>query len=282
MSDTIIPHPEQTNTIIANIKSAGPSKLHVLADFDHTLSTAYNGSERTPAIIQQIRLSGFLTPEYFEETTKLFDKYFPMERDPDLPYEEKNAAMDDWWNRTFELMIKCGLTKPVINKIVAQKQLKFRPGALEFIDKLHKLNIPLIIMSASLTNMVAGYLEQEGRLYPNVHIISNELLFNKQDIFIGAKEPIIHSLNKYEIILKQFPIYDQIKNRPNVILMGDNIDDIGMIKGFDYENLLKVGFFNDYLDGLSHFNKKRLTKFEETFDIIIPNDGGMEELLDLV
>jgi len=55
-------------------------------------------------------------------------------------------------------------------------------------------------------------------------------------------------MNKDETILKEIPeVYSAIKDRRNIILLGDNVGDLGMIEGFDYKNLLKVGFLNfDY------------------------------------
>ncbi|MBU1613431.1 hypothetical protein KKC87_03315, partial [Patescibacteria group bacterium] len=86
---------------------------------------------------------------------------------------------------------------------------------------------------------------------------------------IGIKEPVIHSLNKYEIVVKEYPIFETIKNRKNVLLMGDGIDDVGMIEGFEYDNLLKIGFLNDGVE-------KNLDKFTANFDVVITRDSGME------
>jgi hypothetical protein len=38
---------------------------------------------------------------------------------------------------------------------------------------------------------------------------------------IAAREPIIHSFNKDETVVKNFPIYEEIKDRKNILLLGD-------------------------------------------------------------
>ena len=69
-------------------------------------------------------------------------------------------------------------------------------------------------------------------------------------------------------MLKDFPAYDQIKNRRNVILLGDNIEDIGMVGGFDYDNVIKIGFLNDNVE-------KNLEDYKQNFDIVLTNDTDM-------
>jgi 5'-nucleotidase len=66
-----------------------------------------------------------------------------------------------------------------------------------------------------------------------------------------------------------YPIFDFVKDRKNVILLGDGIDDIGMIEGFDYDNLLKIGFLNEEPD-------KYIDAFKRNFDLIILDNGGMD------
>jgi 5'-nucleotidase len=57
---------------------------------------------------------------------------------------------------------------------------------------------------------------------------------------IAIKEPIIHSFNKGETVVKDSPIYEEIKERKNILLLGDSLGDVRMADGFDYENILKI------------------------------------------
>lgn len=267
MKDIIISN-KNLEKIKQNIKQQGKNKLHILADFDRTLTKAFVKGQKSPTVIAQIRTGEYLTKDYAPKAHKLFDQYHPIEINPNIDREEKSEKMSEWWKKHFDLLIDCGLDKKTMKEIVKKKTLKFRKGTLEFIDFLHKNNIPLIIMSAGTGDMISEYFKQEGRLYNNVHIIANFYEF-KNGKATKVKEPIIHSMNKTEIIVKNYPIFDKVEDRTNVILLGDNAEDIDMIEGFDYENLIKIGFLNENV-------KENLKKFKENYDIILLNDTGMD------
>ncbi|MFH2018688.1 MAG: haloacid dehalogenase-like hydrolase, partial [bacterium] len=247
----------------------GPENMHILSDFDRTLTYALVNGQKSPSIIAQLRNGDYLSKEYSSEAHALFNTYHCFETDPELSRAERSAKMQEWWDKHHKLLIKSGLTRRAMDEVVAKSTLKFREGALSLFDLTKQNNIPLIIMSAGPGYMIAKYLEQEKRLYDNVHIIANWYEFDDSGNMIGIKEPVIHSLNKYEIVVKEYPIFETIKNRKNVLLMGDGIDDVGMIEGFEYDNLLKIGFLNDGVE-------KNLDKFTANFDVVITRDSGME------
>jgi 5'-nucleotidase len=56
-----------------------------------------------------------------------------------------------------------------------------------------------------------------------------------------------------------------------VILLGDDLHDVEMIEGFDYNNLIKIGFLNERWDEL-------LPVYQQNYDLIIPGDQGMEPI----
>ncbi|MCK4553012.1 haloacid dehalogenase-like hydrolase [Candidatus Pacearchaeota archaeon] len=262
----IIPNPDDLKEKKKKILEDGADKFHVLADFDRTLTKAFVEGQKTSTVIAQIRNGNYLTPDYASKAHELFDKYHPIEINPNISDEEKHKKMNEWWKTHFELLIKSGLNKKVMEEIVAKKGIEFRDGALGFIDFLHNKNIPLIIMSAGPGDMIKEYLRQEKRLYENIHVIANLYEFDKNGRVTKIKEPIIHSLNKHETSIKGLPIYNALKKRTNVLLLGDGIGDMGMIEGFNYDNLIKVGFLNYNVE-------ESLEKFKQGFDVVITDDG---------
>jgi 5'-nucleotidase len=82
-----------------------------------------------------------------------------------------------------------------------------------------------VILSASGLGYESVYycLEAENLLSENIDIISNAFIRNKQGQAIGVREPIIHSFNKDETVVKKFPIYEEIKDRKNIVLLGDGL-----------------------------------------------------------
>jgi len=41
-------------------------------------------------------------------------------------------------------------------------------------------------------DMLELVLKRDGVLYPNMHIISNMMIFDDDDVIIGFKEPLVH------------------------------------------------------------------------------------------
>ncbi len=61
----------------------------------------------------------------------------------------------------------------------------------------------------------------------------------------------------------------KLKDRKNVILLGDSLGDLEMIKGFDYVNLIRMGFLN-YQD------EENLEDYKKAYDVVILNDSSMD------
>ena len=62
------------------------------------------------------------------------------------------------------------------------------------------------------------------------------------------------------------PIYEDLAKRKNVLLLVDVLEDVDMIEGFEYDNLIKIGFLNEKVDD-------DLKYFKKAFDVVITNDG---------
>jgi 5'-nucleotidase len=76
-------------------------------------------------------------------------------------------------------------------------------------------------------------------------------------------------LNKDEVIIEDQRIFERIKDRHNVILLGDGEGDIGMVQNIKYDNIIKIGYLNEKEEELKE-------KFLEIFDVVITNDGSFE------
>jgi len=273
----IIPSPEKLEKLKKSVSQSGPEKLHILADFDRTLTTAFVNGKSIPSLISILRDGNYLTPDYAQKAHELYDKYHPIEIDPKIPIEEKKRAMKEWWTTHFNLLIKSGLNRKDLEKVVESGKIKLRDGFKEFTDFLKIHNIPLVIMSSSGLggDAISMYLGKEGKLYDNIFIISNSYNWDKNGNVVSIKQPIIHTLNKYETAIQDFPVFELIRNRKNVLLLGDSLDDVGMVEGFDYENVIKIGFLNENIE-------ESLEYYKRNFDIIILDDSSMEYINNLL
>jgi len=175
IENIVISNPEELEKLKKSISEAGVEKLHVLSDFDRTLTTAFVNGKSIPSLISILRDGNYLTPDYAEKANALYAKYHPIEIDPKIPLEEKKRAMEEWWTTHFDLLIKSGLNKKDLEKVVESEKVRFRDGFEEFADFLWRHKIPLVIMSSSGLggDAISMYLEGTGKLYDNVYIISN-------------------------------------------------------------------------------------------------------------
>ncbi len=267
----IIPDPEKLEKIKKAMTKDGAKRLHILADFDKTLTKAFVGGKSIVSLIAILRDGNYLTPDYAGKAHALYDKYHAIEIDLEIPFAEKKEKMHEWWSTHFELMIRSGLNKRDIKKAVESGKVGLRGGFREFAELLYARGIPLVILSASGmgTEAISIYLEESGRSYGNIYIVSNSFQWDKDGSAIRVVQPVIHSLNKSESMIWNLPFFEKIKNRKNVILLGDSTEDANMAQGFDFENLIKIGFLNENIG-------ENLEKYKENFDIVILNDQPLD------
>ena len=251
------------------LKKGGAKSLHVVSDFDRTLTKEFNERQRINTVMAQLREGNYLAPGYAAKSYALHDKYYPLEKDPDIPLEEKKEKMLEWWSAHIKLIVESGMNRGVMLEIIKKKKIILRYGAGEFFDLLNKKKVPILILSAALGDFIEELLKSEKRLYKNIHVISNFFSFERNGNVTGYKGKIVHCLNKSEMQIEQTPHYKKISKRKNIILLGDSTDDLDMVKGIRYENLIKIGFLNAEVE-------KNLEKYSKAFDVVICNDGSMD------
>lgn len=67
-----------------------------------------------------------------------------------------------------------------------------------------------------------------------------------QGVLKAFKGELIHIYNKREGALLNTGHFQELRTRPNVLLLGDSLGDLAMADGVqDMENILKIGFLND-------------------------------------
>ncbi|XP_011628048.2 7-methylguanosine phosphate-specific 5'-nucleotidase [Amborella trichopoda] len=283
----VVGNPDTLEKKKAAIKFAGPSKLQVIADFDATLTKYWvNGSRGHSShnLLQQGN------PEYNLKRQKLYDHYHPLEFSPTIPIEEKAKLMEEWWERTHALLVEGGLTYDDITSSVANSAVAFREGVIELFELLEKKDVPVLVFSAGLADIIEEVLRQKlHRSFKNVKVVSNRMVFDENGKLVAFKGKTIHVLNKNEHALDMAaPVHDHlgdahglnndtssVKNRTNVLLLGDHIGDLGMSDGLDYENRITVGFLNDNIE--SSFDDYR-----KAFDVVFLNDAPMWGVVELV
>jgi 5'-nucleotidase len=112
---------------------------------------------------------------------------------------------------------------------------------------LYEAEIPVLIFSAGLGNIIEEILEKFGVFYSNLEIISNYIQFNEDGSLRGYKDLLVHPLNKNESILpNENKYFMDLSHRDNAILLGDHLADIHMSRGMPHVgSVLKIGFLNE-------------------------------------
>ncbi|CAG8567690.1 5828_t:CDS:2 [Acaulospora colombiana] len=250
----------------------GLTNLHIICDFDGTITRHFNSKgERNPASHTLLSRSSRFTREYKIEVQKRFDHYYPIEMSTTMTKEEKTPYMVEWWNQAHELLVGQKINKDDIKGMVAETEVEMRPGLDALINKCKDKNIPFLVFSAGLGDVIEQVLISKNLFHPdNMHIVSNQMGFNEETgICDHFKEPMIHVFNKSEVMIKDTPYYTTIKNRGNVILLGDSIGDLQMAAGIHHDTCLAIGFLNSAIS-------ENLDTYSKVFDIVVLGDGPMD------
>ena len=260
------------DSLYDKLKGVSLSSLHVVSDFDRTLTKCFVNGKKIPSTIALIREGGYLTDDYPRKAFTLFDTYHPIEVDDSLDFEYKYLKMKEWWEEHERLLVASGMCRAVVDDIISKYPKMFRDGSLEFLKLLYEKEIPILIFSSGNGNIIEGALEKENALFSNIHILSNTFNFDSDGKATGYKNEVIHILNKSETAIED-KYKMLISNRPHVLLLGDSLGDLGMVDSLHSSIIIKIGFLNEHPEKLELYKSK--------FDIVITEDGSMDEVLSL-
>ena len=254
------------NNTLDRVKNWEDNTIHVLTDFDRTLTKG--NSDSSWGILSKTDL---MNDDYVKERINLYNYYRPIELDETLDYETKNRLMIEWWNKHIGLFVKYKLSEDVVNNATSSVGvMSFREGAKEFLESMKERNIPVIIISAGIGNFIEQFLIKNECYFENIYIVSNFIKFENK-IAVGISDMIIHSLNKNEVGYTE-EIKELVKDRNNIILLGDSLSDIRMVSENKKDNALKISFLDEKIED-------NLPYFQEQFDIVCTNNTGYKELV---
>ena len=266
--DVVIVNEQDLKSKIKAFKDGGKNKLHVLSDFDGTLTKVYVNGKKVPSIISILRDEDYLVEGYADKAKVLFAKYHPMEISHDLTLNEKRNAMGNWWTEHNELLIDSKLNLNDVKKAIKSDNLQFREGSLDFMKSLNEYGIPLVILSSAGLGQesISLLLERDNAKYDNVNIVSNQFEWNGEGYAVDYKKPVITVFAKKEVTLQGLSIFYELEKRKNVVLLGNSLGDSEMIDGFEYDHLISIGF-------LDSDEEKDMEAFKKVYDVVITNDG---------
>ncbi len=235
-----------------------PHNMYVVIDFDRTI-TAKDSQDSWDAA------ATMLGEEFAKKSYELYQKYRPIEQDYTITYKEKTKAMEIWYKACMDLYYEYGLTKEKLEKSVQKSGLKFRDGMKDFLKEMYEKDVPVIICSAGIGNVIELYLKDNNCYYENMYIISNFLTFNAEGQIEEYKNKLIHTMNK--TINGNLPkeIQKKLEGRQYKLLLGDTIEDKQMIDESEASSTITVGFLNDKIE-------QNLELYKKEFDVCVVED----------
>ena len=239
------------------------NNFYVMIDFDRTITRAKSFSA------WRVLYYSELLGEKFKQ------KYAEIHDETELSKSESNEAKQKAFEQRFiaymDLLRDCHFNKDILEKAVEKTDLTLRDGAKEFFKKMYENNIPVIIISSSIKNVIEEYLKQNHAFYDNIHIYANNLDMN------GKKENDVTNVtpyNKNEIEFSE-ELKENIQDKKYIVLLGDIPDDVNMVSKEKLNHTITIGFLEENIES-------NLEKYNKTFDIVLTNNASFKEVLKLI
>ena len=281
-------------------------KILFVSDFDYTFFNKYNYSTGEKYIssfgIYNREVFGGNQDYVVEQRRKLHDNYLKYEEDMSIDENIRKEKLLEWNTKALNLMAVPEFTSDSIKKMVElkndKKYVNFKKNVGKFYEKLIELNIPILIVSGGIKNLIIEFLQllnikglndyiKRGRL----SFIANEIFFDEETKkCIGYKKDIIFGFNKQDHVEKF--VHEKYPNIENVFVFGDFDTDYKSIEKLNLDknkNVIGVGFLYYYPEEVKNEkfdinNNESLERYKKIFDVNLLIDEGYDypyELLNI-
>ncbi|KAJ3342816.1 hypothetical protein HDU93_000946 [Gonapodya sp. JEL0774] len=260
---------------LAAIIDGGHGRLAIVADWDMTITRHHlpSTSTRQQGAIGILLRTSRRPGEYARKADELRDMYRPFEVDPTLNREEKEEHMTAWWTSMHSVLVSMRLLRREIPLTVHDAFPVLRDGVDVWLDHASKSDVPVVVVSAAVGDVIHEILHQANLLTPNVHIVSNWMEFSDESEdahLVGFKPPLIHVFNKSSSTTLPAATH----SRPNIILVGDSLGDVDMVPLPTSTSpaplvVLRVGLLNHDIDTLLPF-------YTKVYDVVVKGDVSFD------
>ena len=212
------------------------SDFYILSDYDQTITGGVSSWE-LPSHLESSSV------EFKEHCVEVGARFLTMLREynqtGDFALREKITG---WW---YELLAEFVDNKVDLSEmkeaVLNDGIVVVRDGTKEFFEMLNKCGVPIVILSAGFVAVIETTLLREGCLLDNVEVFANIIETDSDNKITGVKGEMIHLFNKAEENLRTKTL-EKIKDKANVILLGDQIADVEMLPEHKRESAVKIAF----------------------------------------
>ena len=278
-------------------------KIIVVTDFDFTLYNKFNYStgekyESSFGTYNQDVFGGNQN-QFREKRVQLFNIYSKYEEDFSIDEKTKEEKLEEWAKEEMKWMIHPNFTRESITKMVKLKNEKqlinFKKNIKQFYEKLIELNIPIIIVSGGIKDIILEILRllninglEDYIKRKRLFIVANEFIFDIKGKCIDYVKNIIHGFNKSKYVKKL--VDENFPNIENCFVLGDLDTDYKSIEKLNLKkdkNIIGIGYIYYNPDDLKNkdfdiYNNEKINEFKKIYDINLLIDEGYDYPLDLL
>ena len=257
----------------AAIVAGGFGHLHVVIDFDRTITTYLHEGE--PGATCHGVLEGRRPPAVLAQAHALKQFYLPIETCPATPTAAKVPHMVQWYTKINAILAACGISQGDLRADVAAARFSVREGVAQLLAASARHGFPVTVFSAGVGDVIEEALRQRcfggAPLPPTLRVISNRMLWGSAGTCTGFHAKVLHPFNKNFLEAGDFVGAGELaalRARQCVVVVGDGEGDAEMGIGLDARVELRVGLVNDAS------RADVVDKFLRLFDVVCAWQGG--------
>ena len=84
----------------------------------------------------------------------MFEKYYPIERDPSLTTKDKLASLNIWWNEDLAAFSKAGYSSADFARMALESKLLFRMGTADLFRICQNKDIDVLVASGGIHELI--------------------------------------------------------------------------------------------------------------------------------
>lgn len=202
-----------------------------------------------------------------------YQQYFTKYRALEVAGEMTTDHAVEWWSAILDLFVSNNVSLADVEETFLDKA-NIRPGVKRVFDLFGRLEIPSTILSAGIRDVIDIWSARYG-INPTL-TLSTKLLVGSSGIVAGwDRSSLVHVLNKHETGHPELTAIKQA--RPNILVIGDSLDDASMATGDD--NVIRIRIL-DRRDDDPDLVSEKVRTFER-FDALITS-GSFDPIASLI
>lgn len=213
---------ELVRSKLRSFTTAGPQKLHVVSDFDLTLTAGKHPGDNLGTWDV---MDALMPEEGVARHAAIYQSFRPIE----VAGKLTRAIAAEKWAETLDLITSYRMN---IDDIEAAflSVATLRLGAKDIFDTCKRMSVPTVILSSGIRNVIE-IMATHYDVHPDF-ILSNDLIIDDSGHVGGwQRDSLIHVLNKHE---RGHGELSKLRaTHPNILLLGDIIADADMVAGRD-------------------------------------------------